>query len=37
MKRLCRAAIVLVFLVGMVPLAMASQRLVLYEYFANTG
>jgi hypothetical protein len=37
MKRLCRAAILLVLVAGMAPIAVASQRLVLYEYFANTG
>ncbi len=37
MKRIAIAGIVLAFTVGMSSLAAASPRLMLFEYFSNTG
>jgi hypothetical protein len=37
MKRLYRAGLALALVAGMVPAVLASPRLVLYEYFSNTG
>jgi hypothetical protein len=37
MERLRRVLVLLALVVGMVQTAAASQRLMLFEYFSNTG